>query len=183
MAATPVSRLLVVALRLVMMLQAVPFQCSTRVRVCTVVPTTVATLPTAQMSLGDSAEIPLSWLLAAPAGVGTATTDQAVPFQCSARAAPLRPLPTAQALVGLKATTPLRVDLEPPVRVGVATIVQLLPFQCTASGLRPAAPTVLVNPTAQASLAELAPTPAATRPDAARQGPRPGSRRCRSSAR
>jgi hypothetical protein len=26
--------------------------------------------------LGDSAEIPLSWLLAAPAGVGTGTTDQ-----------------------------------------------------------------------------------------------------------
>src|SRR4029453_834733 len=53
-----------------MMLQAVPFQCSTRVRPCTVVPTTVATLPTAQMSLGDRAESPLNWLLAAPAGGG-----------------------------------------------------------------------------------------------------------------
>jgi hypothetical protein len=108
------------------------------------------------MSLGDSAEIPLSWLLAAPAGVGTATTDQELPFQRSARAAPLRPLPTAHALFALKATTPLRVDLEPPVRVGVGTIAQRLPSQCAASGKRPAAPTVLVNPTAQASPVELA---------------------------
>src|SRR4029453_14372109 len=129
---------------------------STRVRVCTLVPTTVVALPTAQMSFGDRAEIPLSWLLAAPAGVGTATTDQAVPFQCSASAAPLRPLPTAQALVALKATTPFSVALEPPVRVGGGRIAQLPPFQCAASGKRPAAPTVLVNPTAQASVAELA---------------------------
>jgi hypothetical protein len=153
--ATPVSRLLLVALRLGTILQAAPFQCSTRVRVCTVVPTTVETLPTAQMSLDDSAEIPLSWLLAAPAGVGTGTTDQ-VPFQCSASAAPFRPLPTAHALFGLKATTPLRVDLAPPVRGGVGTMVQVLPFQCAASGLRPAAETVLVKPTAQASPGESA---------------------------
>jgi hypothetical protein len=68
--------LLLVALRLRTMLQVLPFQCSTRVRACTVVPTTVVTLPTAHRLLGDSAEIPLSWLLAAPAGVGTGTTDQ-----------------------------------------------------------------------------------------------------------
>ena len=98
------------ALRLGTILQVLPFQCSTSVRPCTVVPTSTEALPTAQMSLGDRAEIPLSWLLAAPAGVGTGTTDQTVPFQCSTSAAPLRPLPTAQALVGPKLTTPLRVD-------------------------------------------------------------------------
>src|SRR5262245_34262366 len=140
------------------MLQALPFQCSTRVRFCTAVLTMLTTLPTAQMLVGDRAEIAASWLVAAPAGVGTGTIDQAVPFQCSTRAVALRLLPTVHALVGLRSTTPLRVDLEPPVWVGVGTIVQLLPFQCAASGKRPAAPTPFSNPTAQASLAELAPT-------------------------
>jgi hypothetical protein len=53
----------------------VPSQCSTRVRPCTVVPAATEKLPTAHMSLGDSAEIPLSWLLAAPAGVGRTSDD------------------------------------------------------------------------------------------------------------
>src|SRR4030095_4021843 len=89
-AVTPVSRLLVVALRAGTMLQALPFQCSTRVRFCTAVLTMLTTLPTAQMLVGDRAEIAASWLVAAAARGGTGTIDQAVPFPCSPQAGAVR---------------------------------------------------------------------------------------------
>src|SRR5215831_11809485 len=71
--------------------------------------------------------------------------------------------PTARALVVEVAVTPLRRVLIPGAGGGTAALVHVLPFQCrarawTVSLALAAAPT-MEKPTAQASLAEVAPTP------------------------
>src|SRR2546423_5784242 len=115
------------------------------------------------MSVGETAEIPVSWALASvlPAGrvgSGTGTIDQAVPSQCSTSALAVALRPAAQALVGLSATTPSKWDFDPPVAAGAGTLVHEVPFQCSMSGLVLAKLIMLVEPTAHTSLAPEPPT-------------------------
>src|SRR6201994_5176879 len=81
-----------------------------RVKRTTLVPWIAVVVPTAQMSVAETAEILDSTAFAklVPAGTvgtGTGTTDQAVPSQCSASGRASLPWPTAQALAGLRSAT------------------------------------------------------------------------------
>jgi hypothetical protein len=147
--------------------QAVPSQCSASVkRVAARVWVTIAVVvPTAQMSVGDRAEMPVSdafakLVPAGTAGTGTETIDQAEPSQCSASGRASLPWPTAQALAGLRSATSYRDASRPPFSAaGVGTMVHAVPSQCAASALWLAALIAFELPTAQASLAPLAETP------------------------
>jgi hypothetical protein len=85
--------------------QAVPFQCS--IRVCSMVEPDSSQEPTAQALDADRSSTPLKLAVPVPAGTGTATLDQAVPFHCSASGllAATSLVPTAHALVVLAADT------------------------------------------------------------------------------
>src|SRR5262245_9081237 len=63
--------------------QALPFQCSVRVRSIGMAPLRSCRVPTAQTSVADLAATPDRVSL--DAGLGLVTIDQAVPFQCSTR--------------------------------------------------------------------------------------------------
>src|SRR5690242_4733723 len=122
-------------------------------------------VPTAQMSVGETAEMLDSTAFAklvpdGTAGTGTGTTDQAVPSQCSASGRASLPWPTAQALAGPRSATPYSdASLPPLAAVGVGTMVHAVPFQCAARVLWLAALMLFVLPTAQASFGPLAETP------------------------
>src|ERR1700748_799134 len=122
-------------------------------------------VPTAQMSVAETAEILDSAAFAklvpdGTAGTGTGTTDQAVPSQCSASGRASLPWPTAQALAGLRSATSYSdASLPPLAAAGVGTMVQRDPFQCAARVSCLAAPMLFVLPTAQASFGPLAETP------------------------
>ena len=81
------------------------------------VPATVEKLPTAHMSVGDVAEMPVSTAGQRLPGrrAGSARDDRpGAAIQCSTRAKPVRLLPTTPALVPLKSTTPSKMDLADP---------------------------------------------------------------------
>src|SRR5215470_14288758 len=122
-------------------------------------------VPTAQMSVGETAEILDSTAFAKPvpdgtAGTGTGTTDQAAPSQCSASGRASLPWPTAQALAGLRSATSYSdASLPPLAAAGVGTMVHAVPSQCAARVSWLAALIAFVLPTAQASFGPLAETP------------------------
>src|SRR5215472_14888081 len=122
-------------------------------------------VPTAQMSVAETAEILDSTAFAklvpdGTAGTGTGTTDQAVPSQCSASGRASLPWPTAQALAGLRSATSYSdASLPPLAAAGVGTMVHTVPSQCAARVLWLAALRLFVLPTAQASFGPLAETP------------------------
>src|SRR5215475_6060820 len=120
-------------------------------------------VPTAQMSVGETAEMLESTAFAKPvpdgtAGTGTGTMVHAVPSQCAARvlwlaALMLFVLPTAQASFGPLAETPSRRSSWRTMFV-VGVCCHCVPFQCSAKICRPASsPAPWTWPTAQASLA------------------------------
>src|SRR5215472_7904515 len=122
-------------------------------------------VPTAQMSVAETAEILESTAFAklvpdGTAGTGTGTTDQAVPSQCSASGRASLPWPTAQTLAGPRsATSSSDASLPPLAAAGVGTMVHAAPSQCAARVLWLAALMLFVLPTAQASFGPLAETP------------------------
>src|SRR5262249_55390568 len=97
-------------------------------------------VPTAQISLAERAEIPVSPLMLPLVGAATGTTTHLVPVQCSIS----RPLvelfsPTAQTLLEASAAIAVRVAYagEPDCgseMVGLGTIFQAEPFQCSITG-------------------------------------------------
>jgi len=109
-----------------------------RVKRTTLVPWIAVVVPTAQMSVAETAEILDSTAFAklvpdGTAGTGTGTTDQAVPSQCSASGRASLPWPTAQALAGLRSATSYSdASLPPLAAAGVGTMVHAVPFQCAA---------------------------------------------------
>src|SRR6185312_6857713 len=109
-----------------------------RVKRTTLVPWIAVVVPTAQMSVAETAEILDSTAFAklvpdGTAGTGTGTTDQAVPSQCSASGRASLPWPTAQALAGLRSATSYSDAILPPLAAaGVGTMVHAVPFQCAA---------------------------------------------------
>src|SRR6185312_210156 len=134
-----------------------------RVKRTTLVPWIAVVVPTAQMSVAETAEILDSAAFAklvpaGTAGTGTGTTDQAVPFQCAARvlwlaALMLFVLPTAQASFGPLAETPSRRSSWRTMFV-VGTCCHCVPFQRSAKICEPASSPAPGNwPTAQASVA------------------------------
>src|SRR2546430_4403127 len=131
----------------------------------TLVPWIAVVVPTAQMSVAETAEIFDSTAFAKPvpagtAGTGTGTTDQAVPSQCSASGRASLPWPTAQALAGLRSATSCSdASLPPLAAVGVGTMVHAVPSQCAARVLWLAALMLFVLPTAQAASGPLAEAP------------------------
>src|SRR5215475_10905524 len=136
-----------------------------RVKRTTLVPWIAVVVPTAQMSVAETAEILDSTAFAklvpdGTVGVGTGTTDQAVPFQCSASGRASLPWPTAQTLAGLKSATSYS-DASLPwlAASGVGTMVHAAPSQCAARVSWLAALITFVLPTAQASFGPLAETP------------------------
>src|SRR5215468_9376678 len=104
----------------------------------TLTPWIAVVVPTAQISVAETAEMLDSAAFAklvpdGTVGVGTGTTDQAVPSQCSASGRASLPWPTAQALVGLRSATPYRdASLPPLAAAGVGTMVHAVPSQCAA---------------------------------------------------
>src|SRR5215472_317557 len=122
-------------------------------------------VPTAQMSVGETAEILVSAAFAKPVpdgtvGTGTGTTDQAVPSQCSASGRASLPWPTAQALAGPRSATSYSdASLPPLAAAGVGMMVHAVPSQCAARVSWLAALMLFVLPTAQASFGPLAETP------------------------
>src|ERR1700747_3721987 len=136
-----------------------------RVKRTTLVPWIAVVVPTAQMSVAETAETLDSTscaklVPAATAGTGTGTTDQAVPSQCSASGRASLPWPTAQALAGLRSATSYSDASLPPLAAdGVGTVVHAIPFQCAARVSWLAALITFVLPTAQASFGPLAETP------------------------
>src|SRR6478752_5147103 len=136
-----------------------------RVKRTTLVPWIAVVVPTAQMSVAETAEILDSTAFAklvpdGTVGTGTGTTDQAVPSQCSASGRASLPWPTAQALAGLRSATSYSdASLPPLAAAGVGTMVHAVPFQCAARALWLAALMLFVLPTAQASFGPLAETP------------------------
>src|ERR1700757_373829 len=136
-----------------------------RVKRTTLVPWIAVVVPTAQMSVAETAEILDSPAFAklvpdGTAGTGTGTTDQAVPSQCSASGRASLPWPTAQALAGPKSTTSYSdASLPPLAAAGVGTMVHAVPSQCAARVSWLAALMLFVLPTAQASFGPLAETP------------------------
>src|SRR5215469_3620821 len=136
-----------------------------RVKRTTLVPWIAVVVPTAQMSVAETAEILDSTAFAklvpdGTAGVGTGTTDQAVPSQCSASGRASLPWPTAQALAGLRSATSYSdASLPPLAAAGVGTMVHAVPSQCAARMSWLAKLIMFVLPTAQASSGPLAETP------------------------
>src|SRR5690242_4551593 len=84
--------------------------------------------PTAQTSFASEASTALS--TAALDEAGLATTDHALPSQCSSSGYSARLCPAAQTFVCVSATTP---PSRPPTRSGVATWCHADPSQCRAS--------------------------------------------------
>src|SRR6201989_1674391 len=136
-----------------------------RVNRTTLVPWIAVVVPTAQMSVAETAEMLESTAFAklVPAGTavtGTGTTDQAVPSQCSASGRASLPWPTAQALAGLRSAMSYSdASLLPLAAAGGGTLVHAIPFQCAARVSWLAALITFVVPTAQASFGPLAETP------------------------
>jgi hypothetical protein len=71
-----------------------PFQASARVRVSPFLP--LSDRPTAVQAAAEVHETPPRKVPAEPAGLGVGWTDQAVPFQASARLNAFSPLPTSR---------------------------------------------------------------------------------------
>src|SRR6201987_5341300 len=98
-------------------------------------------VPTAQMSVAETAEILDSTALAklvpdGTAGTGTGTTAQPVPSQCSAGGRASLPWPTAQALAGPKSATSYSdASLPPLAAAGVGTVVPAAPVPCAGGGV------------------------------------------------
>src|ERR1700750_1226706 len=109
-----------------------------RVNRTTLVPWIAVVVPTAQMSVAETAEILDSTAFAklvpdGTAGTGTGTTDQAVPSQCSASGRASLPWPTSQAVAGRRSATSCSdASLPPLAAAGVGTMVHAVPFQCAA---------------------------------------------------
>src|ERR1700757_4621936 len=109
-----------------------------RVKRTTLVPWIAVVVPTAQMSVAETAEILDSTAFAklvpdGTAGTGTGTTDQAVPSQCSASGRASLPWPTAQALAGLRSATSYSdASLPPLAAAGVGMMVHAVPSQWAA---------------------------------------------------
>src|SRR4029078_6089790 len=105
-----------------------------RVKRTTLVPWSAVVLPTAQMSVAETAEILDSTAFAklvpdGTAGTGTGTTDQAVPSQCSASGRASLPWPRAQALAGLRSPTSCSDAIRPPrATAGVGVMVLAVPL-------------------------------------------------------
>ena len=117
--------------------QAVPFQCSIRVRGLDGLPR-FPKPPTAMQSAALVQAILLRLLLAD--GLGLGTMDQAVPSQCSIRVlAPsalpgglcLPPAPTAVQSEGLVQLTPASPFAGGPGGLGLGTMAHRVPFQCS----------------------------------------------------
>src|SRR5215475_11593219 len=136
-----------------------------RVKRTLLVPWTPVVVPTAQMSVAETAEILDSTAFAklvpdGTAGTGTGITDQAVPSQCSASGRASLPWPTAQTLAGLRSATSYSEASRPPLAsAGVGTMVHAVPSQCAARVSWLAALRLFMLPTAQASSGPLAETP------------------------
>jgi hypothetical protein len=134
------------------MAQVLPFQCSAS----GLVPPEA--YPAAVHLWAVAHEIPFSALLAEPAGLGVACTDQVLPFQYSATVSAVRLLlvywPTAVQLAGEGQETPSKRLLVAAAGLGVAwTDHLLLPFQCSASITAAAGPPVSYHTTAVQLLA------------------------------
>src|SRR6516165_739351 len=137
--------------------QAVPFHRSIKVL-------PAPTLPTAQALVAETAAT--ADRAARPPGVGLGTLVHLTPFHCAIRVvmAALAPTPftvppTAQALVADKAATPARMPPGAP-RPGLGVCAQALPCHPSINGpLNPLGVAQVVQPTAQALLAETAATP------------------------
>src|ERR1700749_629724 len=123
-----------------------------RVKRTTLVPWIAVVVPTAQMSVAETAEILDSTAFSklvrdGTAGTGTGTTDQAVPSQCSASDRASLPWPTAQALAGLRSATSCSdASLPPLAAAGVGTMVHAAPFQWAARVSWLAGPVLFVVP-------------------------------------
>ena len=134
--------------------QLVPFQCSARVPWTSPLPDAY---PVAVHALAEVHDTPLRALTEAPAGLGVAWMDQAVPFQCSA-SVPWRPplpeeYPVAVHALAEVHETALKMLPEAPAGCGVAWIDQLVPSQRSASSA--ALPALLASyPTAVQAVAE-----------------------------
>ena len=133
--------------------QAVPFQCSASVPWR---PPLLKEYPVAVHALAEVHDTPLRALALAPAGLGVAWMDQAVPFQCSA-SVPWRPRPLKEFPVAVHAAaevheTALKMLPEAPAGCGVAWMDQFVPFQRSASSA--ASPALLASyPTAVQAVA------------------------------
>src|ERR1043166_4057150 len=131
----------------------------------TLVPWIAVVVPTAQMSVAETAEIFDSTAFAklvpdGTAGTGTGTTDQAVPSQCSASGRASLPWPTAQALAGLRSVTSYSdASLPPLAAAGVGMMVHAVPSQCAARVSWLAAPMLVVVATAPAAFRARAEAP------------------------
>src|SRR6185437_13535467 len=113
-----------------------------RVKRTTLVPWITVVVPTAQMSVAETAEILDSTAFATLAAAGVGTMVHAVPFQCAARvlwlaALMLFVLPTAQASFGPLAETPSRRSSWRTMFV-VGTCCHCVPFQRSAKICEPA---------------------------------------------
>src|SRR5437763_539925 len=121
------------------------------------VPWIAVVVPTAQMSVAETAAMLVSAAFAklvpdGAGGTGTGTTDQAVPSQCSASGRASLPWPTAQALAGLRSATSYSdASLPPLAAAGVAVRVHAVPFHCAARVSWLAALMLFVLPTAPPS--------------------------------
>ena len=134
--------------------QTVPFQCSASVPWTSPLPDAY---PVAVHALAEVHDTPLRALTEAPAGLGVAWMDQAVPFQCSA-SVPWRPplpeeYPVAVHALAEVHETALKMLPEASAGCGVAWIDQLVPSQRSASSA--ALPALLASyPTAVQAVAE-----------------------------
>ena len=153
---TPLSRLAVApaGTGVARMDQAVPSQRSAS---ADWTPPPLKEYPAAVQAVADLHDTPLRALPEAPAGLGVAWMDQAVPFQASA-SVPCRPpllkeYPVAAQAVADVHDTPLKMLPVAPAGWGVAWIDQLVPFHRSASST--AAPALLtVCPTAVQAAAD-----------------------------
>jgi hypothetical protein len=139
--ATP-ERLLVceVVLGVGTMDQALPFQCSIKVCCREVFPLGTVAVPTAQQSEASTQATP-ERLLACGLLLGVGTTDQALPFQCSATLPlPVRAEPTAQQSELVTQVTPERMLCCDALGLGVVMMDQESPL-APAVGLELSAPT------------------------------------------
>lgn len=122
--------------------QLVPSQCSVNV----LSPALLEENATAKQFDVPGHDTPVRSDSIAPLTLALGTTDQLVPFQCSANVSPTEPFrysPTALQLVVLGHDTPDRTESVVPAGLGLVTIDQLVPSQCstnvavTASGEPP----------------------------------------------
>jgi hypothetical protein len=118
--------------------QAVPFHCSSSAP-----PDADASYPpAAKQVVAVGHDTPSSSVSIELFGLGTVTSDQLVPSQCSAMGLAVNTValfgefdayPTAKQFVALEQDTPLSVTVVAPAGVGLATIDHVVPFHCSIS--------------------------------------------------